>query len=604
MIEKDKFIVEHEFTKSEIATYLKDFHETTMLAAKYYKQSFFEVFLNAMAYDNRIQFANSAYYQEMISIYQFQVLSKYLTAFYDNNRSKKKNNLNYLLENRLESISIPEKIFVAPSSKSDFSNQEIIELIRYAFNHNDKPDHALLKFLRVYENGKIDIYAELLVEDKDKGKLFKVRLNLGDFSNIILEFKSALNFNLLVIRNKINFTSSTDIDVILNNIYVRKFYPKGKTSEEQLKNLNDYFSEMLEQEKSEKQVMKKDLKTQQEELKKKQDEYEEFLMKNGLEFKDYSLTDFQKEKIKEELKNWPTEGNNVLFHLVNNVMPLSGLKLRNLIINFCLVDFFMKKPECSLDQIREEAAKIFTENQCPKNSSLYTYTKFWGIDNNFLYDVFDLENSLSTASAIYYGYLFDTLTTGKGDIGIMSGNEVSRTNLRNSFVHMRYGSGSNDSWELFDLKDKKNPSKKFRKIISSKDMEECSKRIYREKTKQESQKDDFMDMPIQFGYVYSKKEESMVATILCTKGSNCYFFPLLAINDLPTLKVIRKDQSLKDATEEEKGMFINELHNLSNRVNEKYKFLIDQIINMIQLTTSNIEPDVDIEKEKCKRKTL
>ena len=95
-----------------------------------------------------------------------------------------------------------------------------------------------------------------------------------------------------------------------------------------------------------------------------------------------------------------------------------------------------------------------------------------------------------------------------------------------------------------------------------------------------------------------------MATILCTKGSNCYFFPLLAINDLPTLKVIRKDQSLKDATEEEKGMFINELHNLSNRVNEKYKFLIDQIINMIQLTTSNIEPDVDIEKEKCKRKTL
>lgn len=600
MIEQDKMIIEHEFTKLEIATYLKDFHQTAMLTAKYYNQSFFEVFLNAMAYDNRIQFANSAYYQEMMSIYQFQVLSKYLTAFYDNNRSKRKNNLNYLLGNRLESINIPEKIFVAPSSKSDFDNQRIIELIRFAFNHNDKQDRARLKFLRVYENGKIDVYAELLAEDE--GKLFKVRLNLADFSSIISEFKSALNFNLLVIRNKINFTSSTDIDVILNNIYVRKFYFPGRPSKEKLKNLDDYFSEMLKQEKSEEQAMKKDLKTQQEELKKKQDEYEKVLTDNGLVFKDYSLTDFQKKKIKEELKNWPTQGNNVLFHLVSNVMPLSALKLRNLIINFCLVDFFMKKPECSLVQIREETEKIFDGKLSPDNSSLYTYTKFWGIDNNFLYDVFDLENSLSTASAIYYGYLFDTLITDKGDIEITSGKEVSRNTLRNPFVHMRYGSGVNDSWELFDWKDDREIKGDFSEVvhenISSKEMEECSKRIYREKAKQESQKDGFMDMPIQFGYVYSEKEENMVAAILCTKDSNCYFFPLLVMNDQFTLKVIRKDQSLGNATEEEKEMFINELHNLSNRVNEKYKFLIDQIINMIQITIP------DIEKAKGKHKIL
>lgn len=45
MIEKDKFIVEHEFTKSEIATYLKDFHETTMLAMKYPSVPFYGIFL-------------------------------------------------------------------------------------------------------------------------------------------------------------------------------------------------------------------------------------------------------------------------------------------------------------------------------------------------------------------------------------------------------------------------------------------------------------------------------------------------------------------------------------------------------------------------------
>ena len=111
MIEKNEFTIEHEFTKFEIATYLKDFHETAMLAMECPDEPFYEVFKKAVKYDNRTGFDIHAYYIEMLLIYKFQVLSKYLTAFFDNNRSKRKNNLNYLLENRLESINVPEKNF-------------------------------------------------------------------------------------------------------------------------------------------------------------------------------------------------------------------------------------------------------------------------------------------------------------------------------------------------------------------------------------------------------------------------------------------------------------------------------------------------------------
>lgn len=58
MIEQDKMIIEHEFTKLEIATYLKDFHETTMSAMKYPSVPFYGIFLKTMADNNRIQFAN------------------------------------------------------------------------------------------------------------------------------------------------------------------------------------------------------------------------------------------------------------------------------------------------------------------------------------------------------------------------------------------------------------------------------------------------------------------------------------------------------------------------------------------------------------------
>lgn len=147
MIEQDKAIIEHQFTKSEIATYLKDFHETTMLAMKCPDEPFYEVFKKAVKYDNTTDFNIRDYYIEMLFIYKFQVLSKYFTTFYDNNFS-------LLLEDRVENMKILDEIFVNQSFRKKFKAKRIINLIRIAFNHNNNPDHALLKFLRINKNGE------------------------------------------------------------------------------------------------------------------------------------------------------------------------------------------------------------------------------------------------------------------------------------------------------------------------------------------------------------------------------------------------------------------------------------------------------------------
>lgn len=591
MIEQDKAIIEHQFTKSEIATYLKDFHETTMLAMKCPDEPFYEVFKKAVKYDNTTDFNIRDYYIEMLFIYKFQVLSKYFTTFYDNNFS-------LLLEDRVENMKILDEIFVNQSFRKKFKAKRIINLIRIAFNHNNNPDHALLKFLRINKNGEKNIYAEILLK-KVEPVPFNVILNLDDFSEIISGFKAAINLNLLALRRG-DPISSNDIDVILNKLYVRKFFFLDKNpKEKQLEELYNHFSKMR---KRKGQMI--DLNATSEEeyrvaLEKEQEEYEELLRKNGLEFKDYSLSDSQKKKIKEELKNCPIEGNNILFHLVSNVMPLPALKIRTLILNLCLIAFFYNN--YSLNQIREEAEKIFKGNLSPDNSLLFTYINYFGVNRNFLYDVFDFKNSFSLASAIYYGYLFDTMIDKEEKTEITPGNKIQQNKIRDSFVHMRWHRGVNGSWELFDWKNeneiKGDFSEGFLGSISKEEMEECSKRIYKEKVGPK-------DTPIQLVFKKLDDGKFTLDSIYCVKDLKLYFLLASEMKLILPLKVMERFQLPKDATKEEQEIFINELNDFHNTIIEKYKPFVKEIIDALQLTTSNIEPDVDIEKEKCKRKNL
>ena len=98
--------------------------------------------------------------------------------------------------------------------------------------------------------------------------------------------------------------------------------------------------------------------------------------------------------------------------------------------------------------------------------------------------------------------------------------------------------------------------------------------------------------------------KTTLASICCVKDLKLYVLPVSELKLILPLKVIRRFQLPKDATKEEQEIFINELNDFHNTIIEKYKPFVKEIIDALQLTTSNIEPDVDIEKEKCKRKIL
>lgn len=189
----------------------------------------------------------------------------------------------------------------------------------------------------------------------------------------------------------------------------------------------------------------------------------------------------------------------------------------------------------------------------------------------------------------------------KEEIEITPGNKIQRNKLRNSFVHMRYGSGVNDSWELFDWEDDRKIKGDFSEVvhvnISSKDMEECSKRIYKEKVGPK-------DTPIQLEFKKLEDGKITLNSIYCVKDLKLYFLPASEMKLILPLKVMERFQLPKDATKEEQEIFINELNDFHNTIIEKYKPFVKEIIDALQLTTSNIEPDVDIEKAKGKRKIL
>ena len=59
----------HEFTKYEIATYLRDYNRTLTYAIMNQDVPLYEVFKHHMQVDNRIQYLIKDYYYEMISIH-------------------------------------------------------------------------------------------------------------------------------------------------------------------------------------------------------------------------------------------------------------------------------------------------------------------------------------------------------------------------------------------------------------------------------------------------------------------------------------------------------------------------------------------------------
>ena len=413
-------MITHEFTKNEIAIYLRDFNKVIMYAGNNQNVSFYKIFEYHVATDGRVQYLSKDYYYEMISIYEILLASKILTIYYDNC-------FTYLLDSHINSLNIPEDIFVNKKDAHRFSKKQIIKYIRNAFNHNDNND--LLKFLRVYENNVEKIKVEILLKNT-RPIPFHIILDVNQLIAIAFENQNANTFQFLFgyLTQPTSINSSNAIRT-LDNVYLRKFYSRKKISDEQKRRLI-------------KPIING----------KKGKNIELVFLDNGMEYKDFHYFTDQKIKVEEDLKCWEKmgfKGNGVLEHVLNKVMPISILKIETITMNFILVEHYMKNWNSTFFDIVKDSIKVLKDKKCNKDSPFWDYVQLFKLDNNILYESLDVYNLISITTAIYFGYLFDTLVTDD-DIIINDTKTIKREKIRNSFVHMRWFKGINECFKLFD----------------------------------------------------------------------------------------------------------------------------------------------------------
>ena len=117
-----------------------------------------------------------------------------------------------------------------------------------------------------------------------------------------------------------------------------------------------------------------------------------------MEYKDIHYSIAQKIKIEEDLKYWESigeKGNDVISHLLDNVMPFSWTKDRVLTMNLILSNYYMRNEKNTIFDLIKDARQIYQRKNLNDESPLNLYTKSFGIDENILYDSIDFENLLS-----------------------------------------------------------------------------------------------------------------------------------------------------------------------------------------------------------------
>ena len=548
-------MITHEFTKYEIATYLRDYNRVMVYAIVNQGTPFYELFKHHMINDGRQQYSMKDYYYEMIDVYEMMWVSKFLTMLYDNGFS-------YLLDSRIDGLSIPDNIFINTKDRRRFSKRQIIINIRNAFNHNDNPNHDILKFVRVNENGEDVIKAEIMLKNTEPIP-FHVILDVKQLINICFEIKNSSTILVASSRSlKPISLNSYNVNETLDNMYVRKFYSRRKLSDEQRELLLSHLTNS------------KDTKNS-----------EELFLANGMEYKDFKYSIAQKLKVEEDLKYWESigvSGNDVIGHLLRKVMPLSYFKDRVLTMNLILSNVYMRDGNKSIFDLVKDARKVFHNNKCDINSPLYLYANSFGIDNNILYEAIDFQNLLSITNAIYYGYIFDTLVTDE-DIKINDTKSMKRERIRNSFVHMRWYKGINECFKLFDwengIDNEYNPSAEgFEKHnVRYMDMERCAENYFQSCIKKRDKDRNYMDFPIHFKKVFTGNNAGKVDGLSFIKNGVFYYLDISNINSNLNLLVVDDSHIQRPANDNEKEIFIEELKNLSNEEKNEFSEIIKSI---------------------------
>ena len=120
---------DHEFTKYEIVTYLRECEKMMFYASNNDNVEFFRLFALALHRDNKSQYAIMSHYNEMLDIYEIVLLMRILTGVYDNY-------IEFFKDEAIESLDIPTD-FVLTNRK--FTKKHIITCLRNAFSHVNDP---------------------------------------------------------------------------------------------------------------------------------------------------------------------------------------------------------------------------------------------------------------------------------------------------------------------------------------------------------------------------------------------------------------------------------------------------------------------------------
>ena len=206
-------MIKKEFTKQEVATFLRDYSLLVSYAVLNPKEKFIDLFQKMMCASNRAQYSSESYYYIMIEMYAIQLTRKYMTTLYDNF-------FPYLSENKIDKLRIPNEIFVNPNDRKSFSNRKIIMFIRNALNHSDF--NELCKIIKDDEKTRPVIEIRL---NNTKPKPFHVRITANELSQIASEIKKASSVQVYSIRDDGENTSNV---ASFNDIYLRKFFSRKK----------------------------------------------------------------------------------------------------------------------------------------------------------------------------------------------------------------------------------------------------------------------------------------------------------------------------------------------------------------------------------------
>lgn len=413
-------INDHVFTKLEIARYLRNYTFMFWNATAKKDVSFGNILSYVVDSDDELLNQTKNYYGEMIQVYQFMCLTKYLSVMKDSF-------FDYIKDEQLNKLDIFDDIFINESDKNKFSKKQTIKFIRNAVCHNDNPTHDLYSLKR--KDGEVKLEINLL---NTKPVPFNVELNMEQYFKIAQSLAKANKINAITLGTTENIDFNGDLcNQIINNAYFRKYYIQGKDEDETQR----FFEKTVN----------------------KGNKY----LEKYFDYKNYNFSYGQASTITNNVYEWGRLGidpKDSLPYSMINAIPLSETKFHSLMINSAFNSKYVSNPDLSILDVEKDA----------KN-----FAKSIGDKNNYYLYLIDFDNHLATVFSIYMGYMLDSVIT---DENINTGKEVyPREKLRNSFVHLRWYPALAPYIKLFDWDygDKNELKPNWEKSINASELLHC-----------------------------------------------------------------------------------------------------------------------------------